>query len=66
MRYGRGCATWGRAAAADDRRDGGGEPDPGSAGLRLARSAGRVAGPVPVGELVRVAGRGAGSGAPVT
>ena len=43
---------------ADDRRDGGGEPDPGSAGMRLARGAGRVGEPVPVGELVRVAGAG--------
>ena len=32
--------------------------------MRLACGAGRVAEPVPVGELVRVAGRGAGSGAP--
>ena len=32
----------------------------------MARGAGRVAEPVPVGELVRVAGRGAGSGAPGT
>ena len=45
---------------ADHARDGGGEPDPGSAGLRLARGAGRVTEPVPVGDLVRVAGRGAG------
>ena len=34
--------------------------------MRLARGAGRVTEPVPVGELVRVAGRGAGSGAPGT
>ena len=35
-------------------------PDPGPAGMRLARGAGRVGQPVPVGDLVRGAGRGAG------
>src|SRR5690242_16598918 len=34
--------------------------------MRLARGAGRLGEPVPVGDLVRVAGGGAGSGAPVT
>jgi transposase len=34
--------------------------------MRLARGAGHLGEPVPVGELVRVAGRGAGSGAPGT
>ena len=34
--------------------------------MRLARGAGRGGQPVPVGDLVRVAGRGAGSGAPGT
>jgi len=48
----------------DHGRDGCGEPDPGSARVRLARGAGRVTQPVPVGDLVRVAGGGAGPGAP--
>jgi len=68
----RGCGVGATAAPggapqpADHRRDGGGEPDPGSAGMRVACGAGRVGEPVPVGELVRVAGCGAGSGAPGT
>jgi transposase len=50
----------GAAPPADHRGDGGGEPGPGSGRMRLARGAGRVGEPVPVGDLVRVAGRGAG------
>src|SRR5437763_1825551 len=49
---------------ADDRGDGGGEADPGSAGMRVARGAGRIGEPVPVGGRVRGAGRGAGAAAP--
>jgi hypothetical protein len=58
------AAPGGAPQPADDRRDGGGEPDPGSGRMRLARGAGHLTEPVPVGDLVRVAG--AGSGAPGT
>jgi transposase len=51
---------------ADHRCHGAGQPDPGSAGMRLACSPGRVGQPVPAGDLVCGAGRRAGSAAPVT